>query len=830
MLGPDVFRGATDVANGELDVEVFDGREPTLRNLIFDADGHLERAGSTQQVPRAMQSWSELQVGSRPWTVSISASDQFEFVSRGPLLILLCSGWLLSGVASFLVYNQSTAAMRAKALAMSMTDDLRRLAMVAEHTTNAVLITDRHGGIVWTNKGFSHMTGLRRDDVRGRQAVEVMRSGYTDATTVEAMCAAFDSGTSYRGHVQGRRADGAGYWADANIEPIHGENTALEGFVVVESDITEQVKERERAESTLREVEGLWNTIDSHSIVSISDSDGRIEDVNEAFCKISGYTRDELVGKDHRLLNAGYHNASFWRDLWTTVQSGKTWRGEICNRAKDGSIFWVDSIITPFHDSADRIEKYVSIRQDITDRKLAEEELRVAARTDKLTGLPNRALFNDRLQQAVLRGERNKDYHFAVLFLDFDRFKLINDSLGHNVGDQLLQAIATRLRNAIRSVDTAGLPYENTAARLGGDEFVVLLDGLSKPQDAVVVAERLLEAFAAPYTLGEHEVYSSASIGVVTSDTGAGSAEAILRDADTAMYEAKLAGKSRYVLFDVSMRQRVQRRMNVERDLRKVLETNQLTLHYQPIVNLRTGEVHSVEALIRWNHPERGPISPAEFIPVAEDTGLIVPIGEWVLREACRQFAQWKRELGTAAPASISVNLSRVQLMLHNLPQSIARILAETGVTPSCLHLEVTESAVMKDIDTGVRLLRAIKETGVQIDLDDFGTGYSSLASLHQFPIDVLKIDRSFIANINRGRDFAALVYAVSQLARNLNIEVVAEGIETMEQAAVLLSLDYDLGQGYLFSKPLPAAKVPTFRVHPELLRSAHDTEPFSAA
>jgi predicted signal transduction protein with EAL and GGDEF domain len=353
---------------------------------------------------------------------------------------------------------------------------------------------------------------------------------------------------------------------------------------------------------------------------------------------------------------------------------------------------------------------------------------------------------------------------------------------------------------------------------LGGDEFVVLLDSLATPQDATVVANRLLEALAQPYQLGGHKVYSTASIGIVTSEMPADSADDLLRDADTAMYEAKLAGKGRFVVFDIAMRERVVNRLNLEHDLRQALGSGQLFLMYQPIVSLQTGELESLEALVRWQHPQRGLIAPGEFIPIAEDTGLILPIGAWVLREACRQFARWRANLGAAAPHSISVNLSRNQLLLPDLPKTIGGILEEYGVPPECLHLEITESAVMKDAAAAVKMLHAVKALGVKLDMDDFGTGYSSLACLHQFPLDVLKIDRSFVMNIDRGRDFAALAHAVTQLARNLNISVVAEGIETAAQALMLQSLECEFGQGYHFSKPLLADHIAGFKVQPGVL------------
>lgn len=464
-------------------------------------------------------------------------------------------------------------------------------------------------------------------------------------------------------------------------------------------------------------------------------------------------------------------------------------------------------------DESGRIIGTLSSGEDITDRRNMEEELRAAASTDKLTGLPNRALFLDRLQQAVLRAKRLPDYRFAVLFLDFDRFKIINDSLGHKSGDMLLQEAGVRLRSVVRTNDSLSrFATGNTTARLGGDEFVVLLDGIQQVADAQLVADRLLSALARPYHLGEHEVYSTASIGIVTSEIAADSAEDILRDADTAMYEAKLAGKGRYMVFDVSMRQRVQQRLVLENDLRRAVEHGQFFLEYQPIVSLETMEVESFEALIRWEHPECGPISPGEFVPLAEDTGLIVPIGEWVLREACRQFADWRRTAQGAVPRSISVNLSRNQLLLSDLPDKIRQILKENDLPPSALHLELTESAVMRDVESAKQVLRALKEIGLKLNMDDFGTGHSSLACLHQFPFDVLKIDRSFIVSVDRGRDLAALVHAVITLARNLNISVVAEGIETRDQLIMLQSLGCQFGQGFYFSKPLPADKATAFR------------------
>jgi diguanylate cyclase (GGDEF)-like protein/PAS domain S-box-containing protein len=540
---------------------------------------------------------------------------------------------------------------------------------------------------------------------------------------------------------------------------------------------------------------------------------GQILDANRRVCESLGYSRAELLLMNLSDIDPTVESDHHRERIWSKLQPGQSATFEGLFRRRDQSTYPIEVSLGVLELDGQRV--LLGLSRDISQRKQMEEELRTAAWTDKLTGLPNRALFVDRLQQAVLRAERMEDYRFAVLFLDFDRFKIINDSLGHKVGDQLLQDAAERLRTTVRAGDSLGrVAGQHTTARLGGDEFVVLLDGIHSESDASLVAGRLLHALSQPYHLGRNEVYSSVSIGIVTNDVAAAaSAEDILRDADTAMYEAKLAGKGCYVVFDVSMRKRVQNRLSLEIDLRKAIDANQLFLMYQPIVSLETRQVESFEVLARWKHPARGLVSPAEFIPIAEDTGLIVPIGEWVLREACRQFAKWRDRHGDAAPRSLAVNLSRSQLLLADLPATIGRILEQSGLPPASLQLEITESAVMRDVDLVLRILHALKEIGVNLSMDDFGTGHSSLACLHQFPFDVLKVDQAFIATINHGRDHAALVHAVVSLARNLEISVVAEGIETADQLLLLQALGCQYGQGFFLGRPMMADQVIGYKV-----------------
>jgi diguanylate cyclase (GGDEF)-like protein/PAS domain S-box-containing protein len=574
------------------------------------------------------------------------------------------------------------------------------------------------------------------------------------------------------------------------------------------------ISKHKRAEEALRESEAKFRSITTaaQDAVIMMDDQGYISFWNDAASRMFGYSPEEAIGKDLHVLLAperyhlAYQNA--FAQFSVTGQGpaiGKLL--EVAARRKDGKEFPVELSLSPV-----RLGDHwhaVSILRDVSRRKAMEDELRTAARLDRLTGLPNRALLLDRLQHAIERHRRSKDSDYAVLFLDFDRFKVVNDSLGHEVGDQLLAEIARRLKNAVRAVDSVSRQVDGTtAARMGGDEFVILLDGLSAPEDAGLVAERLLDTLSAPYKLGPNDIVSTASIGIVTSEYGHDRAEDVLRDADTAMYEAKLAGRGRAIMFDASMRRRVRRKLELENGLRKALDAGQFLLHYQPIVSLETRRIAGFEALVRWQHPEHGMISPGEFIPVAEETGLIVPLSQWVFREACQQLARWWKTHGREAAPSICVNLSRYQLVLPGLPTQLRSIATDAGIDPAAVHLEVTESAIMADARLATQVVRDLKAIGFKVDMDDFGTGYSSLSCLHQFPIDSLKIDRSFVANLDRSREFAALVNAIAMLARNLGITVVAEGVETESHVTMLQSLDCQFGQGYFFSRPLPADQV----------------------
>jgi diguanylate cyclase (GGDEF)-like protein/PAS domain S-box-containing protein len=528
--------------------------------------------------------------------------------------------------------------------------------------------------------------------------------------------------------------------------------------------------------------------------------EGRWLQVNRSLCEIVGFDEAELLESDVQHVTHRDDLVALDEQMQRfTAGSVSSHQTEVRYCHKGGREIWTHLGMSLVRDGEARPLHLIFQIQDITDRKRAEEQLLHDAFHDALTGLPNRALFMDHVKMAIQRSRRSDNRLFAALFLDLDRFKVINDSLGHMVGDQLLVGIAHRLEACLRPGDTV--------ARLGGDEFTILLEDLAAADDAIDVARRVQEAVTQPFNIGGHEVFTTASIGIALSNTGYERAEDILRDADTAMYRAKMEGKKRHVVFDKGMHDRAMELLQIETDLRRAITRKEFFLNYQPIVDLETGKVASFEALVRWRHPERGLVMPNEFVPVAEETGLIVPLGLWVLNEACRQMRSWQR-LGLAGEhVTVSVNLSSRQFSQADLIEQISSALRDSGLGPESLKLEITESMVMENIDTAIDMLAQLRHLGVGLSIDDFGTGYSSLSYLHRFPIDTLKIDRSFVTQMTDNAENAEIVRTIVTLACSLGMNVIAEGVETREQLSRLSSLGCDYGQGYLFSRPVGAGQ-----------------------
>lgn len=535
----------------------------------------------------------------------------------------------------------------------------------------------------------------------------------------------------------------------------------------------------------------------SPSIVMITDAEGRIEYANPKFSEVTGYSLKEILGKKPSFLKSGKVPDEEFKILWETIKAGKEWQGEFVNRKKNGELYWERGVISSIKNSEGIITHFLSVKEDITKRKWAEETIQHMAYYDPLTDLPNRMLFNDRLGQALAQAKR-KNQLAAVLFLDLDRFKVINDTLGHTLGDLLLRSVAGRLKKCVRDGDTI--------ARMGGDEFTLLLTGIVQVDEAVKAAQGLLNVLKPSFTVEGHEVHITPSIGISIFPYDGADGVTLVKNADAALNRAKEQGRTNYQLYTPVMNAKAFERMTLENSLRKALERGEFTLYYQPQVSLGTGDIVGMEALLRWEHPDLGLVSPAQFIPMAEETGLIVPIGEWVLKTACEQNKKWQ-DMGYR-PMCMAVNLSARQFNEQNLVAMISGILKSTGLESQWLDVEITESIIMQHLESTIATLRDLHHLGIQISIDDFGTGYSSLTYLKKFPVHALKIDQSFIREITTDPDDEAITSAVIAMGHSLKLNVIAEGVETMEQLQILRALKCDRMQGYLFSRPVPAQTI----------------------
>jgi len=525
--------------------------------------------------------------------------------------------------------------------------------------------------------------------------------------------------------------------------------------------------------------------------ILVTDSNRKIIAANPSFTRITGYQEQDVLGKTPSFLKSQRHDQQFFDGVETVLSKYEKWQGEIWNRRKNGEIHpqWL-SIIPVVNNG--RTEQFIGIFTDISGFLSNNAVMRSHAYSDSLTGLPNRMLLYDRLT-FMLNLARRRNGIMCVLYLDINRFKMINDTLGYSLGDQLLQNVAARLKSSTREVDSV--------FRLGDDEFAILLEDIDKPQDASRVAKRILSACAKPFVMKEQEMYVTVSIGVSLYPNDGEHFEQLLKNAETAMLRAKELGISNYQHYKPSMNTQAYESLTLEYNLQKALKNNQFRVYYQPIIQLNTNEIIGAEALIRWGHPELGIITPAQFVPLAEETGLILPIGEWVLETACETMQQWNMKTGRSL--FVSVNLSARQFQQPELVANITRVLERSGLSPSQLKLEITESIGMKNPVQTLNTLRELKELGILFAIDDFGTGYSSLSYLKQFPIDTIKIDKSFVMEMEAYTNDSAIVDAVIALAHSLNVDVIAEGVETADQVNYLRSKSCDKVQGFYYSRPV---------------------------
>jgi len=665
-------------------------------------------------------------------------------------------------------------------------DSLRKLSRAVEQSPATVVITDTTGAIEYVNPKFVETTGYTAAEAIGKNP-RLLKSGEMPASAYQDLWDTITAGREWHGEFHNERKNGELYWESASISPIRNRSGQITHFVAVKEDISE----RKRAEEQLRIAATVFDT--AAEAIMVTDAENKIKAVNAAFCRITGYSEAQALGQDPKILQSGRHDAAFYRALWHRLLSTGHWEGEIWNRRHNGEIYpqWLS--IAALRDEQGRLLECVAVFSDITQRKRHEERIHHQANYDTLTELPNRSLFLDRLKHAIA-GARREPQMFGLLFIDLDHFKAVNDTLGHHVGDRLLQQTAARLQGCVRATDTV--------ARLGGDEFTVILQPIRQAEDAIRVATQVLDRLTQPFKLDDQTVFVSASIGITIYPTDARTADALLRNADMAMYRAKEEGRNTYHVFTTAMNAQALARLTLANDLRLALERGELYLCYQPIIDLHTRQVSGAEALVRWRHPQRGLVAPQTFIPLAEDKGLIGPLGEWVLWTACEQARNWQSFFPNGF--SLSLNVSRRQLKRGFSPAAIEQALTATGLTPAQLTIEITERLILEDSTESTQWLQAIKAMGVQVAIDDFGTGYSSLSYLKRLPVDIVKIDHTFVHRVTDNFGDAALVEAIIAMAHSLNLVVVAEGVETPVQLAFLQKRQCAYAQGAYFCEPLP--------------------------
>lgn len=668
----------------------------------------------------------------------------------------------------------------------------RRLALVAERTTNAVMITDTDHRILWVNDAFQRITGYQARDAIGRTPSEIV----IDPRSSEAVAhlrASLTRGEGVRTQLPGHGRDGRELWLEFDIQPLRDEDANLIGCVTVAADITA----RRRAQADLRVAATAF---DSMEAIGIIDSRQTFLKVNPAFTRITGYAPHEVIGRTPReIMNSGRQGRAFYEEMHAALVLSKHWQGELWIRRRNGELFLARLSITAVTDDEGHVENYVAVLSDITEKRKADETIRNLAFYDPLTELPNRRLMRDRLQQ-VIDSSAGSGRFAAVMFIDLDHFKELNDTRGHDIGDLLLVEVARRLSAAVRNCDTV--------ARQGGDEFVIIVDDLSVDAEgamrqAAMIAEDLRNELNRPYILCGHEHYSSPSVGVHVFNGHAQAVEELLKCADSAMYEAKRSGRNAIRFFDPETHAAQAERIALDADLRRALPEGQLQIHFQPQVE-RNGTIVGAEILLRWQHPHRGLVPPGSFICLAEESDLIVDIGAWVLERACEQLAEWAL-VPQYRHLKLAVNVSARQFCRDDFVARVRDHVNRSGIDASRLELELTESLVVQDFHETVRKMAMIRALGVGLSMDDFGTGHSSLCYLTRLPLDQLKIDRSFVSNMIANRSDALVVETIIGLARSLEIETVAEGVETVEQHAFLDAIGCRLFQGYLHGAPVSA-------------------------
>lgn len=655
--------------------------------------------------------------------------------------------------------------------------------IVFMHMQEGILVLDPCFHMVSINPWAQKVIGCNAECING----ELYSLLFYKESDYHKVLSKLHQDNCWSGEVLKKRKNGEIYIEWMNIQAIQDDNGQITNYVVVFRDMTKQKDSQNERKLAAKVLENI-----SEGVI-ITDVKGHILSVNPAFEIVTGYTEAEVIGQNPRIFQSGIHDREFYEAMWGSIRRSGIWQGEIWNKKKNGEVYLEWITISSIRDQRGRVTNYVAVFSDITDRKHTEEKLRQLAHYDSLTGVANRYSLNQRLE-SLINTATKYNQQLAVLFLDLDRFKQINDTLGHNYGDLLLKEVSLRLKGLIKNKDMI--------ARLGGDEFVIVLSNIKHPKEAVRTAEEIIHALNTSFILHHHEVYVSTSIGISLFPHDGNSIETLLRNADKAMYKAKTSGKNHYELYHTDMHQDESKQMHMEVQLRKAIEQDELFLVYHPQVAINTGQVVAIEALVRWEHKELGIISPSDFIPLAEETGLIIPISEWVIKQACEDIQ--KIHLSGFPKLLVSINISALHFNQETFIKSVETILHNTNVNSHTVEFELTESMIMPKANETISKLVKLKQLGIKLSIDDFGTGYSSLSYLNRFPLDTLKIDRSFIGKIGAYQDDSAIVEAILSIAHRLNLRVVAEGVETKKQLQFLRKENCDLIQGFYITKPLP--------------------------
>ncbi|MGB9113705.1 putative bifunctional diguanylate cyclase/phosphodiesterase [Bradyrhizobium sp.] len=663
-----------------------------------------------------------------------------------------------------------------------------------ESTPHGLCIFDADLRVLVSNSHFAEMYGLTPAQTRpGTPLREILNSrvaaSYSppDAARYIADCLS-NAGSGETHHATDELRNGT-------IIAVSRHPMLEGGLIEIHSDVTDARLAEARAEAARQELIENQYAIDQAVIVGVTDLRGVITYANDNFCKISGYSRAELLGQNHRILKSGMHSKAFFRKMYRCIANGEVWRGELCNKAKSGALYWVDTVITPQLGADGKPIGYMAIRIDITARKHAEAQISYAATHDALTGLLNRAALLERMNQTLAHMRQQQRGTLTVQILDLDGFKHVNDTLGHAAGDNLLRELAGRLKSSLRETDII--------ARLGGDEFAIIqTDATDQREDAIALAVRTLEMVAKASILDGQEVCVGTSIGIALAPVNGTDAAELLKKADLALYRVKSEGRNSFSFFDEDLSEKAITRLQLVNDMRAALSRNEFELHYQPLFDTRTSRPCGMEALVRWRHPVAGLLYPDRFIGIAEETGLMEPLGQWVLQRACADAVSWPESI------KVAVNLSAGQFRSGALFDVILCALVESGLPPERLELEITESLLLQGKESNVLVIQQLKNIGITIALDDFGTGYASLSYLLMFPFDKIKIDKSFTQGLLTRTDCMAVVASILTLARGLEIAVTAEGVETNSQFELLRAQGVNYVQGYLFGRPRPLAEL----------------------